>query len=141
MGSFSSTLADFFGPALTVFVVIFVLILANIFLNRKLGEKTEKIFQKQLIMLVLTLFGAMIFIISLPISDTLRGQILGVFGILASATLASVQRRFWATPWPGFFSGRYEASMLAILFTSRINSGVSPAAACFTLKSRPRTGI
>jgi small conductance mechanosensitive channel len=88
MDSFSSTLADFFWPALTVFVVIFALILANIFLNRKLGEKTEKIFQKQLIMLVLTIFGAMIFIISLPISDTLRGQILGLFGILASATLA-----------------------------------------------------
>jgi len=39
-------------------------------------------------MLALTFFGALIFILFLPISDTLRGQILGLFGILVSAALA-----------------------------------------------------
>ena len=62
--------------------------MAHMVLGRKLGEKTEKIFQKQLIMLVLTLFGAMVFVLSFPFSDTLRGQILGLFGILLSAALA-----------------------------------------------------
>ena len=82
-------LAATFVPALiTVAVVIIVLNLANRSLRRKWEKRPDAQFRFQLIMLALTLAGIIAFIISLPMEDAVRGQLLSLIGILLSATIA-----------------------------------------------------
>jgi len=64
-----------------------------LFLVHRLLERTRMAaeggrFRNQLIMVGLTFVGGLVVILALPISDTLRGQLLSLIGILASAAIA-----------------------------------------------------
>lgn len=63
--------------------------------------KTRK-FQFQLLMLVLTLVGGVMIIITLPFSETLRGQLLTLYGVLLSASIAFSSTTFIGNILAGF---------------------------------------
>jgi small-conductance mechanosensitive channel len=72
-------------PAVVLMVTVGVLFILNHFL-REYWE-TRK-FQFQFTMLILTLISGVMIIIVLPFSDTLRGQLLTLLGVLLSASIA-----------------------------------------------------
>lgn len=60
----------------------------NFFFRKRLQDKPDLQFRFQLVMLCLTLVAVLAVVIALPVSDTLRGQLLGLIGILLSAAIA-----------------------------------------------------
>ncbi len=72
----------------TAAVVVAVLMLTNRLLKRRWRDRPDAQFRFQLIMLLLTLTGGLAVIVALPVSDTLRGQLLSLIGILLSAAIA-----------------------------------------------------
>lgn len=81
--------AERFLPLLaTIVVVIVVLLLVNRVLRRRWGGRPDAQFRFQLIMLVATFVGILAVIVELPISDSLRGQLLSLIGIILSAAIA-----------------------------------------------------
>jgi len=78
-----------FVPVLAALAVTIAgLAFINNFLRRRWRDNPEAQFRFQLIMLVLSLAGGLVFIIALPINDLLRGQLLSLLGILLSAAIA-----------------------------------------------------
>jgi small-conductance mechanosensitive channel len=64
-------------------------------LNRYLSKYWQKRkFQFQFLMLCLTIVSIVVIIIVLPLSDSLRGQLLSLFGILLSAAIAFASTTF-----------------------------------------------
>ena len=81
--------AHAFLPALaTIAVVVLVLFVVHWVLRRRWQDDPDAQFRFQLIMLALTLAGCLAVIVDLPISETLRGQLLSLIGILLSAAIA-----------------------------------------------------
>lgn len=68
--------------------VLAVLLGARWLFERRYGRIPAARFRTQLIMLGLTLAGLLAMVLALPVSDTLRGQLLSLIGILLSATIA-----------------------------------------------------
>ncbi|MBT8040418.1 MAG: mechanosensitive ion channel [Xanthomonadales bacterium] len=68
--------------------VVLILSFLNRHFNRRWKDNPELQFRYQLMMLALTLAGGLAILITLPINDTLRGQLLSLIGILLSAAIA-----------------------------------------------------
>ena len=78
-----------FLPLLVVLAVAGgVLALANRILKRRWRDDPDLQFRFQLIMLALTFAAFLSVLLALPISDSVRGQLLGLIGILLSAAIA-----------------------------------------------------
>jgi len=79
-----------FGPfIITVTAVGVILWVAHwLFIRRHKDLGKERMFPRQLIMLGLALFGLLVSIFVLPISDSLRNQLMGMIGILISGVFA-----------------------------------------------------
>lgn len=71
-----------------VTAIIATLILVNSFLKKKWQNQQDTRFRFQFTMLILTALGILIIIIALPVSETLRGQLLSLVGIVLSAAIA-----------------------------------------------------
>ncbi len=75
--------------ALTLVAVVIMLALANyLFFWRTRSFESSSRIPRQLAMLALTLAGGVALVLSLPISDTTRGQLLSLLGIVLSAAIA-----------------------------------------------------
>ena len=72
----------------TLAAVTALLVFLNRYFRRRWKDSPHLQFRFQLIMLALTLAGGLAVIIALPIDDVLRGQLLGLIGILLSAAIA-----------------------------------------------------
>jgi small-conductance mechanosensitive channel len=68
--------------------VVLVLSFLSRHFSRRWKDNPELQFRYQLMMLALTLAGGLAILITLPINDTLRGQLLSLIGILLSAAIA-----------------------------------------------------
>jgi hypothetical protein len=78
-----------FTPLLvTAGASVVILMVVSRSLNRRWEGNPEARFHFQLIMLALTLACIVALIIALPVNVTLRGQLLGLLGILLSAAIA-----------------------------------------------------
>lgn len=76
-------------PLLAVVAVVFAgLFLIKFILERRLGKVAGASFRIQLVMLALSLAGLLTIIMVLPVSETLRGQLLSLVGLLLSASIA-----------------------------------------------------
>jgi small-conductance mechanosensitive channel len=75
-------------PGLTLAVVAAVIAGATWALRRASKGHSERALVRQGILLLLYTFGAIALLVSLPMSDSLRGQLLGLAGIVMSASLA-----------------------------------------------------
>jgi len=73
---------------IALLVTIFVLIVVRFVLNRRYAGALELRFRRQIVTMILSFLGILAIIIVLPISETLRGQLLTLFGILLSAAIA-----------------------------------------------------
>lgn len=82
-------------PMLAVLLgVVLALAGINSALRRRWRSQPELQFRFQLIMLALTLAGVVALLVALPVSDTLRGQLLSLLGILLSAAIALASTTF-----------------------------------------------
>ena len=78
-----------FVPLLvTVVLSVAILLILNKSLRRHWGKNPDAQFRFQLIMLALTLAAVIAFVVTLPVNDALRGQLLSLLGILLSAAIA-----------------------------------------------------
>ncbi len=69
-------------------VVLVVLYAVQLILNRRFKGKLEFRFRRQIATMILTLIALFVIILLLPISETSRGQLLSLLGILLSAAIA-----------------------------------------------------
>lgn len=91
MDLFSNAVATaaIFVPALvTLVLVLGGLALVNWILRRQWKDNPDAQFRFQLIMLALTFAGVLAVIVALPVTDSTRGQLLSLIGILLSAAIA-----------------------------------------------------
>ena len=84
----SGLFSRFLPLLLTVSGVVGFLVVVNWSLRRRWRENPDAQFRFQVIMLLLTFAGGLAIIIAMPINDALRGQLLGLIGILLSAAIA-----------------------------------------------------
>ena len=79
-----------FGPLIgTIFAVGVTLWAAYLLLIRRHSDiGNERMFPRQLIMLGLTLLGILIVVLVMPINQSSRNQLIGLFGIVISAAIA-----------------------------------------------------
>ena len=78
----------FLGPLVSIAVVFGCLFGLNLLLNHLQQSHPERSIHRQLVMVITTLIALIGLIVLLPFSDTLRGQILSLLGILLSVTIA-----------------------------------------------------
>ena len=72
----------------SIAAVIVVLFVARRILERGDARAEDLRFRNQLVMAVLSVLGLVVIVIALPVSETLRGQMLSFLGILLSAAIA-----------------------------------------------------
>jgi small-conductance mechanosensitive channel len=81
-------LFDFLPPAGVVVGFIIVLIVMKFILDRSGAKQGARRFRSQFFRLLLAAAAIVLFVILLPINETLRGQLLGLLGLLFSASIA-----------------------------------------------------
>lgn len=86
-----------------LFVTLLSVIIALFLLNRYLPQYwSRRKYQFQFAMLCLTLIAGVAVIIALPLSDTLKGQLLTLLGVLLSAAIAFASTTFIGNILAGF---------------------------------------
>jgi small-conductance mechanosensitive channel len=88
MSKIEALLDYFLGPLFVVIIMIACLVGISLLIGRLQKDHPESDFRRQVIMLVSTLIAIFLLVVLLPISDSLRGQILSLIGLLLSATIA-----------------------------------------------------
>jgi len=88
MNQFIDVLFSFSGTLVTVFVIIIALVITKWIFKRIEQEKEKSTITRQVIYAIIILLGALALTISLPIEQTLKGQIIGLIGIVLSAAFA-----------------------------------------------------
>ena len=73
---------------IALIATILILIAVRYILNKSYAGALELRFRRQIVTMILSFLGIIAIIIVLPISDSLRGQLLTLFGILISAAIA-----------------------------------------------------
>jgi small-conductance mechanosensitive channel len=86
--SFFEQSRQFLPLIATLALTAAVLAAANTLLQRRYGSHPQSNFTVRMILIVLTFVGILAIVLSLPVDDTLRGQLLSFLGILLSATIA-----------------------------------------------------
>ena len=85
----------------TAIVLVFFLWLAHVLLIARQKVNTEAKIPRQLIMLVLTVVALIILILEIPVSETSRGQLLSLIGIVITGVLAISSTTFVANALGG----------------------------------------
>jgi len=90
-------------PALIVAVMVGIVLWASdrILLHRLRTAGEQERFSRQLVMLALTTVGVVVVVLSLPVSDTTRGQLLGLLGLAFTAVIALASTTFVANVMAG----------------------------------------
>ncbi len=88
LNSLIATAARFLPTLGTIAAVVAVLVLVDWVLKRRWKDDPDAQFRFQLIMLALTFAGLLSIILTLPVSNETRGQLLSLIGILLSAAIA-----------------------------------------------------
>ena len=81
-------LLSFSGSVIAVLVIILFLFITKWIFKRIEQEKEKSTITRQVIYAIIILLGALALTISLPIEQTLKGQIIGLIGIVLSAAFA-----------------------------------------------------
>jgi small-conductance mechanosensitive channel len=85
---YADKLIELAPSAAAIVVVIVVLWVIHWLLVRRLANLSEQGFKRPAITLVISLVGLLVIVLLLPISDSSRGQLLSLLGILLSAAIA-----------------------------------------------------
>jgi small conductance mechanosensitive channel len=73
---------------ITIILVVLLVVIIRRVLAKSYASRAGKRYQHQLMMFAIYLLALLLIVISLPISETLRGQLLSLIGIVLSATIA-----------------------------------------------------
>ena len=106
-------LIDLAPSAAAIVVVIVLLWMINRLLQRRLSELSEQGFKRPLITLVISLAGVLAVILLLPVSESSRGQLLSLLGILLSAAIVFLK----------LVNREYPAFAFILFFSSATNEG------------------
>jgi len=79
---------DLIPVGVTFLLVLAILFSAHHFLNRRFSGARGFRFKFQLFMLAISFLGFLAILLSLPLSESMKGQLLGLIGILLSGVLA-----------------------------------------------------
>lgn len=74
--------------AIAIVGVILIILAMRYVVQRQYVGASSVTFKSQIITMVLSLVGLLVIILVLPVSDSLRGQLLGLIGVLLSAAIA-----------------------------------------------------
>ena len=85
----------------TTIVIVFVLIYVRTLLDRHLSNQRNKLMLRQLIMAAVIVLCALVFVMSLPHDSGLRGQVMGLVGILISGAIALSSTTFLGNAMAG----------------------------------------
>jgi len=88
LGNLYQSFKSIIPSGVAVIGVVIVLLGVRYFLDKRLVFVSDKRLRFQMIMLVLTFAGLLVIILTLPISDASRGQLLSLIGIVLSAAIA-----------------------------------------------------
>ncbi|MFH1894131.1 MAG: mechanosensitive ion channel domain-containing protein [Candidatus Zixiibacteriota bacterium] len=88
LDSVYTRLAPGLPTGIALIATILILIAVRYILNKSYAGALELRFRRQIVTMILSFIGVLAIIIVLPINDTLRGQLLTLFGILISAAIA-----------------------------------------------------
>ncbi|MCG6202499.1 mechanosensitive ion channel family protein [Psychromonas antarctica] len=83
------TVIDFIPLVLTAIIVALILTAAHRLLIKNKAELgSERMFTRQLFMLVVSIIGALAIVLALPVAESARNQIIGLIGLLISGVFA-----------------------------------------------------
>jgi len=82
------SVVELIPTGVAVIAVLAIVIIARMVIDRRSAAASGSAFQRQMVTLLLTFGGLIAVIIVLPISDSLRGQLLSLIGILLTAAIA-----------------------------------------------------
>ena len=88
MSEITNTLFSFTGSVITLLMIILMIIATKWIFKRIEQEKEKSTITRQVIYLIIILIGTLALAISLPIENSLKGQIIGLIGIVLSAAFA-----------------------------------------------------
>ena len=88
MSEITNTLFSFTGTVITLLMIILMIIATKWIFKRIEQEKEKSTITRQVIYLIIILIGTLALAISLPIENSLKGQIIGLIGIVLSAAFA-----------------------------------------------------
>jgi small-conductance mechanosensitive channel len=88
MDDFRELLKLMAKPTIALFFIVFVLIFVRGLLDRHLGSGKHHRLHRRMIMGTVLLFCLLVFVFSLPNQQNLRGQVVGLIGILLSGAIA-----------------------------------------------------
>lgn len=96
-----NTAKSLFPAGVVLVIIIAVIMVAKHFLDKRYTAATGRRYQMQLIMIALYFVALLIVLLVLPFSDTTRGQLLGLIGILLSAAIALSSTTFVGNAFAG----------------------------------------
>jgi len=88
MNEIINTLFSFSGAAITLLMIVLMFIATKWIFKRIEQKKEKSTLTRQVIYVIIILLGALAVTISLPMDQTLKGQIIGLIGIVLSAAFA-----------------------------------------------------
>ncbi len=87
-GPVLSKAVDLIPTAVALVAVVFVIWVVRLTLNKRYAGVSGRQFRLQLVVLILSFVGLLVVILTLPVSESTIGQLLGLLGILLSAAIA-----------------------------------------------------
>lgn len=89
-------------PRLTVLVLSAILLsFAHFMLIQRGSVRRSSAPSRQIALLLLTIVAVISIILSLPVSDASRGDLLGLLGLVLTGIFALSSLLLWPMPWPG----------------------------------------
>ena len=86
--SFYESIKSFLPVSIAIVASVFVLYFVRYILEKKYAEASGQTLKRQIIILFLSFAAVLVVILAMPISDSSRGQLLSLIGILLSAAIA-----------------------------------------------------
>ncbi|UZE94969.1 mechanosensitive ion channel family protein [Alkalimarinus alittae] len=83
-----SELSQYIPSVITISIIVLLLTAINQITLKRLSKNQGRLLRQQLFMIVVTFVGIIAILISLPVSDSIKGQIFSLLGIVVSAAIA-----------------------------------------------------
>jgi len=88
LNQFVASLKELGPMIVTIVGVVVALLIARRLIGKQSSSHPGRLVKRQVITLVVSLFGLLLVILVMPVSDSVQGQLLSLMGILLSAVLA-----------------------------------------------------
>ncbi len=99
--SFYEDIFSIIPVSLVTVISVLIIIAARYFVNRQYENKPGQPFRRQIVTIILSFIVLLIIILAMPISDSARGQLLSLIGILLSAAIALSSTTFIGNAFGG----------------------------------------